>query len=772
MKNTSTKPLSLFQQFQQKIKAMPPLKTEESAIFRILVQGLVILGIIATDIAAGTQMSLWAIPLSIIGGIWSLYRRKHRNITLKFLLAIGMIAVLFSFLIRLTQNLNDSRLVLAELLVQVQVLHSFDLPRRKDLGYSMVIGLILLGVAGTISQTIAFAPWLLLFLILAIPTLVLDYRSRLGLEAIDKNFKIPFISRQSSIKNVSYSPVSIKAISLLVAITLVFGLSIFMLMPRFPGYQLQTFPVDSPVDADSQTFKGQNNGIINPGYDNKGQEKGSNGQGQGKSPAEGKGEVDDTYYYGFNTQINQNLRGEMKPKVVMRVRSQSPGFWKALSFDHYTGQGWEITNDQELNTIKRDSWSYRFFLPSPATSMKNKKVIQSYTAVADLPNIIPSLSSPKFIYFPAKEIATDNINNLRSPVGLLEGLTYTVVSEVPYRDRSILQKSPRDYSQKITDTYLNVPPEIKEKVRQKTLQILNTSEKPFNSPYEQALFLTQAVKQRYQIKSDLPFFSEDEDLVEAFLFKHEGGVRDHFATALTIMLRSIDIPARLTVGFGSGKFNPFTGFYVVKNTDAYALTEVYFTNLGWYSFDPIPGHELFPKSLEEDQTFSILKQFWNWIAGWVPSPVASFFNVIWTKVIGGFISFLVWLWRFISSGFLGVFVGLLLAVGLSFLGWLGWGQLRKLGYYRRLAKLPPMMQLYQEMLRVLKSKGYPKHPAQTPWEYVEVSYQQHPQEQAEIIDEISYAYVSWRYGENDQNLDYLKQQFQALVKSLKGRNTD
>ena len=317
MKSPSTKPLSLFEQFRQKIKSMPPPKTEESAIFRILVQGLVIVGIIATDIAAGTQMSLWAIPLSIIGGIWSWYRRKHRNITLKFLLAIGMIAVLFSFLIRLTQNLNDSRLVLAELLVQIQVLHSFDLPRRKDLGYSMVIGLILLGVAGTISQTVAFAPWLLLFLILAIPTLVLDYRSRLGLEAIDKEFKRHFKSRQSSRKTVSYSPVSIKAISLLVAITLVFGLSIFMLMPRFPGYQLQTFPVDSPVDADSQTFKGQNNGIINPGYDNESQEQGSNGQGQGNSPAEGKGEVDDTYYYGFNTQINHNLRGEMKPKVVI-----------------------------------------------------------------------------------------------------------------------------------------------------------------------------------------------------------------------------------------------------------------------------------------------------------------------------------------------------------------------------------------------------------------------------------------------------------------------
>ncbi|EAZ91646.1 transglutaminase TgpA family protein [Crocosphaera chwakensis] len=767
MTNTSRKPLSLFQQFRQQIKSAPPLKTEESAVFRVLVQCLVIVGIIATDIAAGTQMSLWAIPLSIIGGVWSWYRRKHRNITLKFFLAMGMLTVLSFFLLRLTQNLNDSRIVLAELLVQLQVLHSFDLPRRKDLGYSMVIGLILLGVAGTISQTVAFAPWLLLFLILAIPTLVLDYRSRLDLETIDHNFKRLFKSRQKSQKTVNYSPVSFKSISVLIAITLLFGLTIFTLMPRFPGYQLQTFPVDSPLDADSQKFSGQNKGIINPGYNN--QKKGTQGQ-ENSNSSQGKGQVDDSQYYGFNTKINQNLRGEMKPKIVMRVRSQSPGFWKALSFDHYTGQGWEITNEEEFDTIKRDRWSYKFFLHFPNTAMKTKSVIQSYTAVADLPNIVPSLSQPKHLYFPAQEIGVDDLNNLRSPVGLLEGLTYTVVSEVPYRDRTKLQKSPPEYSDKIKETYLNVPAEIEEKVRNKTLELLNNQS--FNSPYEVVLFLTQAIKQNYTIQEELPFFKDSEDLVESFLFKYEGGIPDHFATALTIMLRSVGIPARLTVGFAPGKFNPLTGFYVVKNTDAYALTEVYFPYFGWYTFDPIPGHDLFPPSLEEEQTFSVLKQFWNWVAGWLPSPVTNFFNIIWTKVIVGFISILGWLWRFISSGLIGTLVGLLLAVILGLLGWLGWGRLRKFSYYRRLAKLPPMVQLYEEMLRILKSRGYPKHYAQTPLEYVEVSYYQHPKEQAEIIDEISHAYISWRYGQNDQNISYLKQQYQRLVKSVKKRNFD
>ncbi|MEM8779172.1 MAG: transglutaminaseTgpA domain-containing protein, partial [Cyanobacteria bacterium P01_G01_bin.49] len=243
MENNTSRQFSLFEKFRQKIATMPKVETENSLTLRILVQGLVIVGIIATDVAAQTQMSFWAIPLSIVGATWSWYRRKHRNITVKFFLAIAMLGVLFVFLIHLTQNLNDSRLSLAGLLVQLQVLHSFDLPRRKDLGYSMVIGLILLGVAGTISQTLAFAPWLLLFLILAIPTLVLDYRSRLRLETIDNAFNLLFSSRLSTNRTVNYFPLSWKRTGLLVSITLVLGLTIFMLMPRFPGYQLQTFPV-------------------------------------------------------------------------------------------------------------------------------------------------------------------------------------------------------------------------------------------------------------------------------------------------------------------------------------------------------------------------------------------------------------------------------------------------------------------------------------------------------------------------------------------------
>jgi transglutaminase-like putative cysteine protease len=397
-----------------------------------------------------------------------------------------------------------------------------------------------------------------------------------------------------------------------------------------------------------------------------------------------------------------------------------------------------------------------------------KQVVQSYTVVSELPNLLPAMAYPQQLYFPSREIEIDPESSLRAPASLTEGLTYTVISEIPYRDRTLLQQASTDYPKTIAKYYLDVPAKIRDRVRQRAEELLATSPNPITSPYEKALYLTQAIKQRYSLPTEpfnLPTLAENEDLVEAFLFKHKGGYPDHFSTVLTIMLRSIGIPARLAVGFGTGEFNPFTGFYIVKNIDAYALTEVYVPKYGWYAFDPIPGHELFPQSVEESETFGVLRQFWQWVAGWLPSPVKSYLGELWNWVIGGLIRIISFIWGIVSNGWVGFFTGLILAIALAFLGWLGWGQWRTWRYRRWLAGLPPMENLYQQMLTLLSTKGYTKHPAQTPLEYAQVSRQHHSPDSAEVINEISQAYVSWRYGERTPNIKHLRQRLRDLMKS-------
>ncbi|MBD1908086.1 DUF3488 domain-containing protein [Trichocoleus sp. FACHB-832] len=751
---------SVLHRVRQRLETTPKPETEESILLRVLVQALVVVGIIATDVAAETQISLWAVPLSLVGATWSYYRRRDRNVPVKFLIAIGMVVALTVFLRNLFGALNDTRLVLAELLIHLQVLHSFDLPRRKDLGYSMVIGLILLGVAGTVSQTLTFAPILLLFLGVALPVLVLDYRSRLGLlEGKSKKTKVK--KNPQEIKN------TFKFYFLLFTLIVGLGLTIFAVMPRFPGYQLQTFPVSGPQGLEQQNFSSNGRAIVNPGYARQGKQ--GSGGGGGQNQERGAGQMDDTFYYGFSSKINQNLRGEMKPKVVMRVRSQAEGFWRVLALDRYTGQGWEISRDKQTQTVQRPAWSYRFFLPRQVIfTGKTKQVIQSYTIVSELPNLIPALSYPKELYFPTQEVAVDTESGLRAPTGLGEGFTYTVISEVPVRDRALLAKTSTNYSERIRNYYLQVPPEISDKVRQLTEEILAKSRKPITSPYEKALYLAQYLKQNYTIPQDpfgLPFLDENEDLVEAFLFKQKGGYPDHFSTVLTIMLRSVGIPSRLVAGFSPGEFNPFTGFYVVRNTDAYAMTEVYFPNYGWFAFDPIPGNPLIPPSVEEDQTFSVLRQFWKWVAGWLPSPVSSWLNNVFGAIIIWLIGAIIWLWALLSNGWVGLFTGIILAICLGFLGWLAWNRLQALRYRLWLGKLPPMESIYQQMLKELSVQGYAKHPAHTPLEYAYQARQHHSPDKAEVINEISQAYVQWRYGGETPNLKQLRSRLQSLKKS-------
>ena len=759
----------------QRIRSSKPV-TENSILLRVLVQALVIVGIVATDVAAETQTALWAVPLSIAGATWSWHRRDKRNIAVKFLLAIGMLVALASFFSRLLGELNDTRVVLAGLLIELQVLHSFDLPRRKDLGYSMAIGLILLGVAGTLSQTMAFAPMLLLFLALALPTLVLDYRSRLGL-TLDAPGQQPH-KRQTLLRSLLRSDLSPKRLGVFLLGSVSLGLAIFALLPRLPSYQLQTFPVSSSMQVQENLDGGT---IFNPGYVSPGEESDEDdGEGGGGS---GPGQVDDTFYYGFNTRMNQNLRGEMKPKIVMRVRSQAEGFWRVLAFDRYTGEGWEISRHEEVEKIKRSSWSYRFVLPPGPQTSAAQQVIQTYSVVSDLPNIIPALAEGRVLYFPSQNIEVDPERNMLSPGRLADGLTYSAISWVPYRDRVQLGKASTDYPENIREQYLQVPPETLAKVRQFAEEIIQkrqeelrdkavrsgraTAEEPAPEmpAYEKALYLAQHLKQNYAWPSNpdsLPFLEPNEDLVEAFLFRWKWGYPDHYSTVLTVMLRSLGIPARLVVGFGPGQFNPFTGFYIVRNTDAYAMTEVYFPGHGWFAFDPIPGHDLIPPSVEDYETFSVMRQFWRWVAGWLPSPVTSIIQTVFGAIASAIFGTIAWLFGLLTRGYLGIFAFLILTSAFGFFCWLGWNGFARWRYRIKLARLPAMERLYLEMLDILAVKGYRKSAAQTPFEYAQLLRSHTSPEEAAAIEDISEAYIRWRYGDLAPNYSELQRQLQDL----------
>ncbi len=65
---------------------------------------------------------------------------------------------------------------------------------------------------------------------------------------------------------------------------------------------------------------------------------------------------------------------------------------------------------------------------------------------------------------------------------------------------------------------------------------------------------------------------------------------------MVIMLRSLDIPARLVTGFLATEWNEFGGYYTVRQRDAHAWVEVFYPHSGWITMDPTPTASSFPPS--------------------------------------------------------------------------------------------------------------------------------------------------------------------------------
>jgi transglutaminase-like putative cysteine protease len=766
--------MDTIQQPRSKIDAFDKLRkaseftiagVEDSIPLRVLVQIFVFISIGAMDSVASSGNSAWAIPLSAIAGVWAWYARRKRNVIVKLFIAIAMIAMLVVFLRDLVRNTDETRLLLARLLIQLQVLHSFDLPRRKDLGYSIVIGLILMALAATLSQTMVFALWLIAFLLLGIPILLLDHRSRLG---------VPTKSFQPEKMGISLLP-----LSGLLAIVLVLGLTIFAFLPRLPGFQLRNFPVSVNLSVQRDVPRGD---ILTRQQQNQQQ----SGNGTSPNGTGGTGDNNDLetlpplFAPEIDTVSGSQQSKQRQPELVMRVRSQAELFWRVMAYDEFTGKGWRISRNDptQIRTVRRNPFNYEFFvaqqphasigIKKPLQPVASQDVVQTYTITSpNFPNLVPAASVPKQVFFPSEELDIDPEGMIRGPGPLPEDLTYTVISNVVARDAQQLRQLPNEYPRSIRNYYLQVPTNLSPNVRNQALSMIaNAKDKDgkliaLDNPYDVVVQIAQSVKQNYAIKP-LKFDESKGDLVSQFI-EQGGGEESHFVSTMAVMLRSLGIPTRYVVGFAPGKFNPFTGLYEVQNIDTQSLVEVYFPVYGWISFDPIPNRPLFPPSLENNRTFGVIQTFWSWIAQFLPSSVTNFFSALFDnigKFLGGVFNWL------IEMGWIGFAFGLAIAFGIGIGGWALWQFAIWWWQRQRLQKMPIPQRTYQQMLQWLSEQGKPKLSYQTPQEYVASLSDRVSEKQADAIAKITQIYQDWRYG--DRAIGYnLAAELKMLLKQLK-----
>ncbi len=78
------------------------------------------------------------------------------------------------------------------------------------------------------------------------------------------------------------------------------------------------------------------------------------------------------------------------------------------------------------------------------------------------------------------------------------------------------------------------------------------------------------------------------DDIVRWIDSNEPGFCEYFATGLVVLCRAAGHPARVVTGFRGGVLNAYENYFMVKNSDAHAWSEV-FDNGAWQRFDATPG---------------------------------------------------------------------------------------------------------------------------------------------------------------------------------------
>ncbi len=77
-----------------------------------------------------------------------------------------------------------------------------------------------------------------------------------------------------------------------------------------------------------------------------------------------------------------------------------------------------------------------------------------------------------------------------------------------------------------------------------------------------------------------------DDTADEFWFARKEGFCEHIASAFVVLMRAMEVPARIVTGYQGGELNPMDGYWTVRQSDAHAWTEVWIAGQGWVRVDP------------------------------------------------------------------------------------------------------------------------------------------------------------------------------------------
>jgi protein-glutamine gamma-glutamyltransferase len=77
-----------------------------------------------------------------------------------------------------------------------------------------------------------------------------------------------------------------------------------------------------------------------------------------------------------------------------------------------------------------------------------------------------------------------------------------------------------------------------------------------------------------------------EHTADEFWFDRKLGFCEHIASAFVVLMRALDVPARIVTGYQGGELNGVDNFWTVRQADAHAWAEVWQAGRGWVRVDP------------------------------------------------------------------------------------------------------------------------------------------------------------------------------------------
>jgi protein-glutamine gamma-glutamyltransferase len=179
---------------------------------------------------------------------------------------------------------------------------------------------------------------------------------------------------------------------------------------------------------------------------------------------------------------------------------------------------------------------------------------------------------------------------------------YDAVSMLPIVPPAQLRKVSPDYPQDIRDLYLQLPAHLDPRIRRLALTATAHSHNEFDRASAISDYLQAHYRYTLDLKGPVPA-----DPLANFLFVQRAGHCEYFASAMTIMLRTLGIPARYVTGFAPGEYNDVAGDFIIRASDAHAWVEVYFPGYGWLTFDPTPGGDQ-----KHGGIFGRAGLYWDW----------------------------------------------------------------------------------------------------------------------------------------------------------------